>query len=479
MPAEPPTSPAPAEAQPPAEARQRGQAPESQEAWFSEPAAPPPPPPPPLRREPAAEPEPVVEHHEPVHVEPEPEPVEPVEPEPVTQVTSDEPIGVRRATAPSVRDLPRVSGPTHKTPRAPKPARRRGTPGDRRGARRAVAAVLLVGLLAVAWFLASLFQPFSGDGKGSVRITVPPGSDIGAIGDLLEQRGVISSGFFFELRARLSGDGESLRAGSHVFRRDMSYGAALDVLTAPAEAPKVIRVTIPEGRARTEIVPLLEESGLKGSFLRASDRHRGFSTRRYGAPTSTKTLEGFLYPATYELKVGSTAGDLVGKQLDAFTEVARDTRLRSRARRLGLDAYEVLTIASMIEREVLVPRERRLISAVIHNRLEQGIPLGIDATIRYERRNWTRPLRQSELDADTPYNTRKRRGLPPTPIGNPSRPSIEAALRPAKNDYLYYVVRPCGNGAHAFSSTDAGFQEDVAAYNRAREARGGKDPSDC
>jgi peptidoglycan lytic transglycosylase G len=133
----------------------------------------------------------------------------------------------------------------------------------------------------------------------------------------------------------------------------------------------------------------------------------------------------------------------------------------------------------MIEREAGVAKDRPLISAVIYNRLHQGIPLGIDATLRYRLDNWSRPLRVSELDTNSPYNTRKHQGLPPTPIGSPGLASLKAALAPAKVSYLYYVVKPCGNGAHAFSSTDAQFQRDVAAYNRKREQLGGKDPSHC
>jgi UPF0755 protein len=150
-----------------------------------------------------------------------------------------------------------------------------------------------------------------------------------------------------------------------------------------------------------------------------------------------------------------------------------------RARRRHLSRYDVLIIASMIEREAQVAKDRRLISAVIYNRLQRGIPLGIDATIRYRLNNWSKALRESELNIDSDYNTRRRLGLPPTPIGNPGLASIQAAADPARARYIFYVVKPCGNGAHAFSSTDAQFQKDVAAYNRARDKRGGKDPSHC
>jgi UPF0755 protein len=107
------------------------------------------------------------------------------------------------------------------------------------------------------------------------------------------------------------------------------------------------------------------------------------------------------------------------------------------------------------------------------------MPLGIDATIRYATRNWSEPLKQSELNIDSPYNTRRRTGLPPTPIGSPGLASIKAAANPASQDYLYYVVKPGTCGEHNFSSTDAEFQKDVDAYNRARDRAGGKSPTTC
>ena len=136
------------------------------------------------------------------------------------------------------------------------------------------------------------------------------------------------------------------------------------------------------------------------------------------------------------------------------------------AKRKNLSRYDVLIIASMIEREAQLARERSLVSAVIYNRLKEGMPLGIDATIRYSTNNWQRPIRQSELDRQEPYNTRLNRGLPPTPIGNPGLASIKAAAKPANKNYLFYVRKPGKSGEHAFSSTDAQFQRDVARSTR-------------
>ncbi len=139
----------------------------------------------------------------------------------------------------------------------------------------------------------------------------------------------------------------------------------------------------------------------------------------------------------------------------------------------------MLIIASMVEREAQIPRERALIASVIYNRLRQGIPLGIDATVRFATNNWTRPLTRSQLAIDSPYNTRARQGLPPGPIGNPGLESIEAAARPRRTGYLFYVVKPGTCGEHDFSETDAEFQRDVDRYNRERARRGGQSPTNC
>jgi uncharacterized YceG family protein len=133
----------------------------------------------------------------------------------------------------------------------------------------------------------------------------------------------------------------------------------------------------------------------------------------------------------------------------------------------------------MVEREAQLDSERPLVAAVIYNRLHEGMPLGIDATIRFATGNYTEPLTESELAIDSPYNTRLNAGLPPGPISSPGLASIEAAAHPAKADYLFYVVKPGTCGEHSFSSTEAEFQADVARYNSARAANGGESPDTC
>jgi UPF0755 protein len=336
-----------------------------------------------------------------------------------------------------------------------------------------VAAVVLI---AIAWFLLSLFQPFKGEGEGSVVVKVPRGATAGEVADLLADEGVVSSATFFELRITLAGRRSDILAGTYTLANDMPYSDAIDTLTTPP-SERTITVTVPEGYSREQIAELVTESGLDGSYERASESARGFDPSEYGAE-GAEDLEGFLYPATYELKPGASAEDLVREQLAAFEDNFSRVDL-GYARSRNLTPYDVLTIASMIEEEVMVPEERKLVAAVIYNRLADGEPLYIDATIRYATGNYTEPLTESELAIDSPYNTRTNAGLPPGPIGNPGLDSIEAAANPADVDYRYYVVKPGTCGEHVFSTTQAEHDVAVARYEEAREAAGGQSPTDC
>jgi UPF0755 protein len=367
----------------------------------------------------------------------------------------------------------------------PRPPRRTGRGGGsgRPGRsevfrRRRIAALAAGGLLLVGlWLLSSLFQPFKGEGEGQIQVSIPNGAGISEIGDVLEREGVISSGFFFELRARLAGAGEDLKAGDYELREEMSYSAALDALAAGGLPARVVNVTIPEGRARSEVAPIVEDAGLEGNYEQATESSRLIDPADYGAEDA-ESLEGFLFPATYELKPSATVDDVVEKQLQAFGREFRKVDM-SEAEAAGLSEYDVLTIASMVERETLVPKERPVVASVIYNRLEVGEPLGIDATTRFAVDNWTDPLTQSELAIDSPYNTRENAGLPPGPIGSPGADSIEAAANPDDTDFLFYVVKPGTCGEHQFTETSEEFEAAVAEYDQARAEAGGESPTDC
>jgi UPF0755 protein len=176
-----------------------------------------------------------------------------------------------------------------------------------------------------------------------------------------------------------------------------------------------------------------------------------------------RAIEGFLFPATYEFTQLTPSAKLVRDQLAAFRRQWRKVDLRY-ARSKNLTPYDVLIIASMIEEETVVPRERRLVAAVIYNRLRNAMPLGIDATIRYGRNvPGTEPLRRSDLESDDPYNTRRRLGLPPTPISNPGLASMRAAANPARVDYLYFV-RVRDSNRHFFTASESEFCQKSLEY---------------
>jgi UPF0755 protein len=242
--------------------------------------------------------------------------------------------------------------------------------------------------------------------------------------------------------------------------------------SAAPPPPKPFRIVFPEGFTRRDMaerVTAVDEIALRRrgvrpklsakAYLQATSgkvRMPGFGRERY-------PYEGFLFPATYDFFKKTTSKQLVRDQLEAFAESWAQVNLRY-ARRKNLTPYDVLIIASMIEKETLAPNERPLVAAVIYNRLHEGMRLEIDATIRYGLDvPATESLRESQLHDPTPYNTRVHSGLPPTPIANPGLASIQAAAHPAKVDYLYFVRKP-DKKHHFFTASFTAFQNYANAH---------------
>jgi len=242
--------------------------------------------------------------------------------------------------------------------------------------------------------------------------------------------------------------------------------------TVPA-GPKILHIVFPEGFTRAEmaeridavrkiakqrrhVTPKITAAGYLAAT--ASSKLPGL----YAGDGKRRPLEGFLFPADYAFFSNEPARRFVGRQLTAFRQAFRHVNM-SYARSKNLTRYDVVIIASMIEREVVVPSERRLVAAVIYNRLHLKIPIGIDAALRYGLHiPATESITQSELNSNSPYNVRKFRGLPPTPIGNPGLASLQAAAHPAHVDYVYYA-RKKDKRHHFFTASYAAFQQFLAA----------------
>jgi UPF0755 protein len=463
--------------------RAKGPAPSAKEAPASEPA-----PPPPIDRsapatDPALQPVPVgADPTRPATGEhPVPDPAAPS----VRGQTSEEWAAVPAARADALDDdlheegNPEMAG-------AARSGRRGGDDGSgRRGGFlgallrhpfRIAAVILLIVLL---WFLNALFQPFHGDGHGHVAVRIPKGASVSEVGDILEKRGVVSDSTLFQVRVTLAGKRSDLFAGGFNLKQDMSYGSAIDALShePSAQKPGIATVTIPEGYTRGQAAPIIREDGVPGNYKKATVKSKYLDPAEYGGK-GAKNLEGFLFPDTFELKPKAPVKDLVQLQLQDFKRKIKQVNMKY-AKSKNLTVFDVVTIASMIEREAGVAKQRKLVASVIYNRLREGIPLGIDATIRFATGNFEKPLTESELATESPYNTRLNAGLPPGPINSPGLAALQAAAHPAQTEFIYYVNDPNSCNELTFAKTEAEFEAAVAKYEKAREANGGNAPSTC
>jgi UPF0755 protein len=260
----------------------------------------------------------------------------------------------------------------------------------------------------------------------------------------------------------------------------------IDRIDGSDSTPAVIKqkptseITIPEGYDRHQIAALAKKDGLKGDYLEATKKppkHSGFDLAKYDAQ-GAPNLEGFLFPDTWDdLPKHATVHDLVDRQLADFQQRINGVDM-SYAESKNLTVYDVVNIASIIQREIAVPDEMKLAAAVIYNRLAANNPLGMDSTIRYYLQNYDEQLTESELAQDEPYNTRIHTGLPPTPISNPGLAAIQAAANPAKSDAFYFVIKPGTCNEHVFVKTQEEFDKASAEYQQALQEQGGS-PTDC
>jgi UPF0755 protein len=233
----------------------------------------------------------------------------------------------------------------------------------------------------------------------------------------------------------------------------MTPDEAFEILTTPPEPVPTRRLTIPEGYRLTQMADRVEqELGIPAKRFLEATEEGDWSSPPY-LPEDATSLEGFLFPETYFVRKDADADVVIRRLLDQFGTEAESLPWAN-AEELGVTPYEVVIIASMIEREAALDRERPIIAGVIYNRLKLGMTLGIDATLLYDDPTPDGQLSFSDLEYDSPYNTRINAGLPPTPIASPGRASLEAALQPADTPYLFYVL--CGeDGHHAFGVTIA------------------------
>ncbi len=330
---------------------------------------------------------------------------------------------------------------------------------SRRGRGCAIAAVVMLALLAIGagavWWTLFRAQTDIQPG-GPVQLHVPKGASTADIGRLLAHRGVIANPLMFRLRARMTQDAGPLKAGVYDLTTGTDYDQALAILRAGPPPILYYTLAIPEGWTITQIADRVEKvTGISAvEFSKLARTGAASFPYPFLEDNKTRSLEGYLFPKTYRIKEGSTARDIIDAMLTQFDKEIEGLDI-SYATARGLSMHDVVTLASMIERETRTAKDRRLASSVIYNRLSRGMRLEIDATVQYLVGN-KRRLLYRDLGVKSPYNTYLHTGLPPGPIASPGLPSLEAAAHPARTEYLFYVLTG-RDGSHSFAKTSEEF----------------------
>ncbi|MDI3280503.1 MAG: endolytic transglycosylase MltG [Bacillota bacterium] len=315
---------------------------------------------------------------------------------------------------------------------------------------------------AVAFVWVALHTPLSaGTSAASQVVRIERGASTARIASLLEERGIIADRRLFRLASRLTGLERRLKAGSYLLSPGMSAWQVVRTLVEGKEIE--LTVTFPEGSTAAEVAQRLAEAGLveREAFLRLA-AHPGELYGDHLPPLlqGVSNLEGYLFPDTYRFSSSEDASAIARRLVDRFLAVAGPIYARSQVKD-RLTFHEFVTLASLVEKEAALEEERPLVAAVFLNRLRRHIPLQSCATVNYVLPERKARLSTKDLAVESPYNTYLHRGLPPGPIANPGRASLEAVAHPARVDYLYFVAR--GDGGHYFSRT---FREHLQAKNR-------------
>ena len=308
------------------------------------------------------------------------------------------------------------------------------------------AALGIPGVLGYNWVDHQLHQP-ANPGNSKVRFVVPPGATFHEVADTLHRVGLIDSVTVFDLYARYKHLDRNVQAGAYDLSRNLNM---IQILTALQTAiPDEVFVTIPEGYTIKKTAAALDKGAvIKGSDYTALAVQGQFTYDFLKDLPPGASLEGFLFPDTYLVARNGTAKDLVKLQLDNFKKQWDDTR-KSQAVQRKLNPLQILTIASMIEREARFQEDRPLVASVIYNRLAAGWALQIDATVLYALGRWQSSVSKEDRMVQSPYNTYLHTGLPPGPIANPGIKAIDAALEPANTGYFFYLSDPQGHNHYA------------------------------
>jgi len=322
-------------------------------------------------------------------------------------------------------------------------------------------------------FVATLGEvpDYPGPGKGKVTVDVPAGSSLDVIGGILIDKDVVKSSKAWDQAVRSEERAQSVQAGSYIMRTQMRAIDALRLLINPGSSRIRSKFTVPEGlRLSAQVDVLAKETKIKKSSFEATLKR----PQNLGLPKYAKNKpEGFLFPDTYELTAESTATSTMEQMVTQYKTVAREVKLEESAKRLKLSPYEVLTVASIIEKEVNRPEDRPKVARVIYNRLAKDMKLQMDSTVTYAEDLTGTTTSAKQRKSRSPYNTYRYKGLPPGPIAAPGRAALQAAAQPEKGKWLYFVTVNLDTGETKFTADAGEFQTFVEEYRSWQAQNGG------
>ena len=299
----------------------------------------------------------------------------------------------------------------------------------------------------------------------TISITIPEGAGTEEIANILKENDLISSVFGFKLTSKLEGFDGTYKCGTYNVDTGMTKRQIMELLQSGKVASD-LKLMVPEGNTVKQIAARAEEAGICTAEEFIAEANTGTFDYEFlkDLPEREYRLEGYLFPDTYFLSENMTAHDVIDTMLKRFDQMYTE-EYRNAVASSGHTLDEIVTLASMVEKEIKLPEERTRAAGVMYNRLRDGITLGIDATVLYAVGKTAGELTQADLNTDSPYNTRINYGLPLGPIANPGEASFKAALYPETHNYLYYVVEAVGKDNHVYCETYDEFLSAKAAYN--------------
>lgn len=319
-----------------------------------------------------------------------------------------------------------------------------------------IGAISIIFVLCISVFIFTQIGPYNKNNTQGIVVEIPQGSTTNTISDILYKNNLIKNKVMFKISVKLSNKAQQFKAGKYLFNQTYSNKQIINDLSLGKIYNDGIKITIPEGSTSREIVSILVDKklGNEDSYeALISNPKEFYNDFKFLEEDDITSLEGFLYPSTYYFDENSSEKEVLSTMLSQFNKVYTD-KLRERQKELNMTTEQVVNLASIVEKEAILDKDRPIIASVFYNRLEIGMPLQSDATIQYIFKERKKIVTYKDLEIDSPYNSYKNKGLPPTPISSPGIESIKATLYPEKTDYLYFVAKMDGGNNYSKNYED-------------------------